>query len=148
MAATALAHDFPILAREGLVYLDSAATSQKPRQVIDAMSDFRANHNASVHRGVYPLAAESTERFEDARARAAAFTGSTAGETVLLGNATQAINLVAQAWGRANLEPGDRVFVTAMEHHSVIAPGHMISSARGAQPDVGGVDDVGRLRTD
>jgi cysteine desulfurase/selenocysteine lyase len=142
------ARDFPVLDREGLVYLDSAATSQKPRQVIDAMADFMEHHNASVHRGVYPLAAEATERFEGARDRAAAFVGSTARETILTGNATQAMNLVAQAWGRANLQPGDRVVLTEMEHHSVIVPFHMICAERGAHLDVVGIDDDGRLLLD
>src|SRR4051812_45509275 len=108
MSALGLATDFPVLAREGLVYLDSAATSQKPRQVIDAMGDFMAHHNASVHRGVYPLAVEATDAFEGGRDKAAAFVGSTRTETIFTGNATQAVNLVAQAWGRANLEAGDR----------------------------------------
>jgi cysteine desulfurase/selenocysteine lyase len=151
MSATALsgvAADFPILAREGLVYLDSAATSQKPRAVIDAMADFMAHHNASVHRGVYPLAAEATERFEGARARAADFVGSAPRETVLAGNATQAINLVAQSWGRANLKPGDRVVVTEMEHHAVIVPWSLICQERGAELDVVPVDDDGELILD
>ena len=148
-APTAVASDFPVLEREGLVYLDSAATSQKPRQVIDAMSAFMARHNASVHRGVYPLAVEATERFEHGRTRAAELAGATAGyTTVLTGNATQAINLVAQAWGRANLQAGDRVLVTEMEHHSVIVPWHMICRERGAELDVVGVDDDGKLRLD
>ncbi len=142
------AQDFPVLDREGLVYLDSAATSQKPRQVIEAMADFMEHHNASVHRGVYPLAAEATERFEGARTRAAAFVGSSARETILTGNATQAINLVAQAWGRANLQPGDRVVLTETEHHSVIVPWHMICAERGAVLDVVGIDDEGRLKLD
>jgi cysteine desulfurase/selenocysteine lyase len=142
------AADFPVLEREGLVYLDSAATSQKPRQVIDAMSDFMAHHNASVHRGVYPLAAEATERFEGARTRAARFAGAVPQDTILTGNATAAINLVAQAWGRANLQPGDRVVVTEMEHHSVIVPWHMICRERGAHLDVVPIDEEGRLRLD
>ena len=149
MAATVpAALDFPVLEREGLVYLDSAATAQKPRQVIQAMDDFLSHHNASVHRGVYPLMVEATERYEGARERAARFVGSTAGETVFAGNATQAINLVAQAWGRANLGAGDRVVVTELEHHSVIVPWHMICRERGAHLDVVGVDDEGQLRLD
>jgi len=148
VAATAVAHDFPLLEREGLVYLDSAATAQKPQAVIDAMADFLAHHNASVHRGVYPLMVEATERYEGARDRAARFAGSTAGETVIAGNATQAINLVAQAWGRANLNAGDRVVLTEMEHHSVIVPWHMICRERGAHLDVVPIDDEGRLRLD
>ena len=147
-ATASVAADFPVLEREGLVYLDSAATAQKPRQVIDAMADFSAHHNASVHRGVYPLAVEATERFEAGRTRAALFVGASARETILTGNATQAINLVAQAWGRANLHAGDRVVVTEMEHHSVIVPWHMICRERGAHLDVVGVDDEGRLKLD
>jgi cysteine desulfurase/selenocysteine lyase len=147
-ATASVAADFPVLQRDGLVYLDSAATSQKPRRVIDAMADFMASHNASVHRGVYPLAVEATERFEAGRTRAAELVGASSRETILTGNATQAINLVAQAWGRANLQPGDRVVVTEMEHHSVIVPWHMICRERGAQLDVVGVDDEGRLRLD
>jgi cysteine desulfurase/selenocysteine lyase len=147
-AQSSVAADFPILEREGLVYLDSAATSQKPRQVIDAMSDFAAHHNASVHRGVYPLAVEATELFEAGRTRAAELVNASPRETILTGNATQAINLVAQAWGRANLNEGDRVVVTEMEHHSVIVPWHMICRERGAHLDVVGVDDEGRLNLD
>jgi cysteine desulfurase / selenocysteine lyase len=148
LALDTVAAQFPVLDREGLVYLDSAATAQKPQAVLDAMADFQAHHNASVHRGVYPLAAEATERFEGARARIAAFAGSTARETVFAGNATQAINLVAQGWGRANLRPGDRVVVTEMEHHSVIVPLHMVCRERGAHLDVVPVDDDGRLVLD
>ena len=147
-ASASVAADFPVLAREDVVYLDSAATSQKPRQVIDAMAEFAALHNASVHRGVYPLAVEATERFEAGRTRAAQLVNGSPLSTILTGNATQAINLVAQAWGRANLQPGDRVVVTEMEHHSVIVPWHMICRERGAQLDVVGVDDEGRLRMD
>ncbi|HEX8208016.1 MAG TPA: SufS family cysteine desulfurase [Solirubrobacteraceae bacterium] len=145
-ASASVAADFPVLEREGLVYLDSAATSQKPRQVIDAMAEFAAHHNASVHRGVYPLAVEATERYEAGRDKAARLVGASPRSTVFTGNATQAINLVAQAWGRANLQPGDRVVVTEMEHHSVIVPWHMICRERGAELDVVGVDDDGRLR--
>jgi cysteine desulfurase/selenocysteine lyase len=88
LALDSAAAEFPVLEREGLVYLDSAATSQKPRPVIDAMAEFMRHHNASVHRGVYPLAVESTERFEGARERLARFLGSSARETVFTGNAT------------------------------------------------------------
>ena len=147
-ATASVAADFPVLEREGLVYLDSGATAQKPRQVIDAMAEFAAHHNASVHRGVYPLAVEATERFEAGRTRAAELVNASPRETILTGNATQAINLVAQAWGRANLGPGDRVLVTEMEHHSVIVPWHMICRERGAELDVVGIDDEGRLRMD
>jgi cysteine desulfurase / selenocysteine lyase len=147
-ASASVAADFPVLEREDVVYLDSAATCQKPRQVIDAMAEFSAHHNASVHRGVYPLAVEATERFEAGRDKAARLVNADPRATILTGNATQAINLVAQSWGRANLQPGDRVVVTEMEHHSVIVPWHMICRERGAELDVVGVDDEGRLRLD
>src|ERR687887_2294616 len=109
LADTALAHEFPVLDREGLVYLDSAATSQTPRAVIEAMNRYYTEYRASIHRGVYPLAAEATEAYELAREKVAAFTGSTAGETIFTRNATEALNLVAYAWGRANLGPDDTV---------------------------------------
>ena len=147
-SALSVARDFPVLDREGLVYLDSGATAQKPRAVIDAMAEFMERHNASVHRGVYPLAVEATERFEGARTAAAEFAGADPGATVFTGNATQAINLVAQAWGRANLQPGDRIVLTVMEHHSVIVPWKMIADERGATVDVVDIDDEGVLRLD
>jgi len=143
-----VAEDFPVLRREGLVYLDSAATAQKPRQVIDAMGDFLAHHNASVHRGVYPLAVEATELYEGGRAAAAALVNAPARDTILTGNATQAMNLVAQAWGRANLREGDRVVLTEMEHHSNIVPWQLVAQERGAVVDVVPVDDEGRLVLD
>ncbi|MDP4673576.1 MAG: aminotransferase class V-fold PLP-dependent enzyme, partial [Solirubrobacteraceae bacterium] len=90
---TALALDFPILEQEGLVYLDSAATSQKPRVVLDALEDFLAHHNANVHRGVYPLAIDADTRFSAARAQIAAFVGAEPAETIITKNATEAINL-------------------------------------------------------
>ena len=113
------ATEFPVLAQEGLVYLDSAATSQTPRSVIEAMDRYYNEYRASIHRGVYPLAAEATEAYEVAREKVAAFTGSTAGETVFTKNGTEAINLVAYSLG---LTPGDTVVLTQMEHHSNIVP--------------------------
>ncbi len=113
------ATEFPVLAQEGLVYLDSAATSQTPRSVIEAMDRYYNEYRASIHRGVYPLAAEATEAYEVAREKVAAFTGSTVGETVFTRNGTEAINLVAYTLG---LTPDDTVVVTQMEHHSNIVP--------------------------
>ena len=101
--------EFPVLAREGLVYLDTAATSQTVRPALEAMERYYETYRASIHRGVYPLAAEATEAYEGARDRVAAFTGSTPGETVFTRNATEAINLVAGAWGRANVGTDDLV---------------------------------------
>ncbi|HST56850.1 MAG TPA: SufS family cysteine desulfurase [Solirubrobacteraceae bacterium] len=142
-------HDFPILAREfdgrPLVYLDSAATSQKPTAVIDAVSNHLAHHNANVHRGVYALAQEADEAFEGARARIAAFTGSQPATTIFTKNVTEAINLVAFAWGRTNVGPGDAVLITQMEHHANIVPWQVLCRERGAELRYLTVDEHGRL---
>ena len=124
---------FPVLRREGLVYLDSAATSQTPQVVIDAIVDYYAHHRASVHRGVYPLMIEATDLYEGARERIAAWLGSTVEETIFTANATAAINLVAHSWGRTNLGPGDLVVISEMEHHSVVVPWQLICAERGAE---------------
>ena len=120
--------EFPVLAREGLVYLDTAATAQTVRDSIEAMDRYYETYRASIHRGVYPLAAEATDAYEGAREKVAAFMGSTAGETVFTRNATEAINLVAYAWGRANVAADDLVLVTQMEHHSNIVPWQLLGS--------------------
>lgn len=145
---TAIAHEFPALARAGLVYLDSAATSQTPRVVLEAMDDYYEHHRASVHRGVYPLAAEATELFESARDRIAAWLGWGARETIFTRNATEALNLVAYSWGGANLGAGDRVLVTEMEHHSSLVPWQIVAERSGATFDFVPVDDEGLLRLD
>ncbi len=118
--------EFPVLAREGLVYLDTAATSQTVRPALEEMERYYETYRATIHRGVYPLAAEATEAYEGARDRVAAFTGSTPGETVFTRNATEAINLVAGAWGRANVGKDDLVLLTQMEHHSNIVPWQLL----------------------
>jgi cysteine desulfurase / selenocysteine lyase len=146
LADTALAHEFPVLDREGLVYLDSSATSQTPRAVIDAMDDYYEAHRASVHRGVYPLQVEATELFEGARDRIARFVNWGARETIFTRNVTEALNLVAYSWGTANLGPGDRVVVTEMEHHSNLVPWQLLCERTGATLDWVPVDDDGRLR--
>jgi cysteine desulfurase/selenocysteine lyase len=120
--------EFPTLAREGLVYLDTAATAQTVRGAIEAMDRYYETYRASIHRGVYPLAAEATDAYEGAREKVAAFMGSTPGETVFTRNATEAINLVAYAWGRANVGPDDLVLVTQMEHHSNLVPWQLLGS--------------------
>jgi cysteine desulfurase / selenocysteine lyase len=148
LADTALAHEFPTLDREGLVYLDSSATSQTPRAVIDAMDDYYESHRATVHRGVYPLQVEATELFEGARERIAAFAGWGVAETIFTRNVTEAINLVAYSWGGANLGPGDRVVITEMEHHSNLVPWQLVCERTGATLDWLGVDDDGRLSLD
>jgi cysteine desulfurase/selenocysteine lyase len=146
LADTALAHEFPSLDREGLVYLDTGATSQTPRTVLDAMDDYYAHHRGSVHRGVYPLAAEATALFEGARERVARFVNWGAAETIFTRNVTEALNLVAYAWGDANVGPGDRVVVTEMEHHSNFVPWQQLALRRGAVFSVVGVDDEGQLK--
>jgi cysteine desulfurase/selenocysteine lyase len=129
--------DFPILERtvndKPLVYLDSAATAQKPRQVIDAESSFYAHHNANAHRGLYMLGEEATERFEGARAKLATFIGSPDPATIVFTRGTtESMNLVAQGWGRKFLKAGDEVLITEMEHHSNIVPWQMTAAVTGA----------------
>ncbi len=139
------AADFPVLAGSDVCYLDSAATSQTPVVVLDAMDAYYREFRASVHRGVYPLAAEATEAFEAARERIAALVGSTAEETVLTRNATEAINLVAYSWGSANIAPGDVIVLTEMEHHSNLVPWQMLAQRTGAELAFVAVDADGRL---
>jgi cysteine desulfurase / selenocysteine lyase len=152
MAATADTLDvraqFPVLEREGLVYLDSGATSQKPVAVIEAMDDFLRHHNASVHRGVYPLAVESTDRYEDARARAASWLNAPTRGTVFTKNASEAINLVAYAWGLDNVSAGDTIVVTEMEHHSNVVSWQLLAKRVGAHLAYVPIDDDGKLRLD
>jgi cysteine desulfurase / selenocysteine lyase len=130
---TPAAADFPVLSQEGLTYLDSAATAQTARPVIEAMDEYYTEYRASIHRGVYPLAARATDAYEGARERVAAFAGSTAGETVFTRNATEAINLVSYSWGRANVGAGDLVVVTQMEHHSNLVPWQLLCAEKGAE---------------
>jgi cysteine desulfurase / selenocysteine lyase len=141
--------DFPIFAREPggrpLIYLDSGATSQKPKVVIDALSQHLLGHNANVHRGVYPLAQEADAAYDGARARVAAFTGANPRTTIFTKNATEAINLVAFAWGRANVGPGDAVLITQMEHHANIVPWQVLCRERGAELRYLQVDERGEI---
>lgn len=145
---TALELDFPILEREGLVYLDSAATSQKPRVVLDALEDFLAHHNANVHRGVYPLAIDADTRFSAARAQIAAFVGAQPSETIITKNATEAINLVRYSWGPGNVGPGDAIVLTEAEHHSNIVPWQQLCEEVGAELRWLEVDDQGMISLD
>ena len=152
MAATTDSLDvrdqFPVLDREGLVYLDSGATAQTPRAVIEAVDDFVRHHNASVHRGVYPLAIEATDRFEAARSRAAAWLNAPARGTVFTKNATEAINLVAYTWGLDNVREGDTILVTEMEHHSNVVSWQILAQRVGARLEYVPIDDEGRLDLD
>jgi cysteine desulfurase / selenocysteine lyase len=144
--------DFPILGREfngkRLVYLDSAATSQKPRQVIEAIESYYRNSNANIHRGVYELAVEATDLFEHARERVAEFMGWDVQTTIFTRNATEAINLVAYAWGREHVGEGDEVLITHMEHHSNIVPWQLLCKERGATLRYLSVSDEGTLSLD
>lgn len=130
--------DFPLLQREfngrPLVYLDSANSSQKPQQVIDAMSRFMEHSYGPINRSAYQLAVESTDAFEGARAKVRAFIGAPRDhEIIFTKNATEALNLVIMCWGRANLRPGDAVVLTHMEHHANIVPWHMLAAERGIE---------------
>jgi cysteine desulfurase/selenocysteine lyase len=127
------------------VYLDSASTSQKPAVVIDAVADHLRNHNANVHRGVYTLAQEADAAYDGARRRVAAFTGAEPRTTIFTKNVTEAINLVAYAWGRANVGPGDAVLITQMEHHANIVPWQVLCRERGASLRYLEVDEDGQL---
>lgn len=133
----AIKKDFPIFDLEShgrrLVYLDSAASSQKPLQVIDAMSRYYEHTHANVHRGVYAIAEEATRLYEEARAKTAGFIGGAPAETVFTKNVTESINLVAHSWGRANLRPGDVVVLSEMEHHANLVPWLQLRAERGVE---------------
>jgi cysteine desulfurase/selenocysteine lyase len=141
--------DFPIFARtfggRPLIYLDSGASSQKPQVVIDALADHLAKHNANVHRGVYALAQEADAAYDGARERVAAFVGGAPQTTIFTKNATEAINLVAYSWGRANVNAGDAVLITQMEHHANLVPWQVLCRERGAQLRYLEVDERGEL---
>lgn len=128
---------FPILNQEHhagvpLIYLDNAATSQKPQQVIDALSDYYLRYNANVHRGIHKLSEEATAAYEEARLKVRRFIhASSRREIVFTRGATEAVNLVAQTWGRANLKPGDVVLSTVMEHHANIVPWQILAAEKG-----------------
>jgi cysteine desulfurase/selenocysteine lyase len=144
-----VAREFPILSRQfngrPLTYLDSANTAQKPRAVLNAIQAALAEHNANIHRAVYPLGHESTEAFEGARGRIAAHLGAAYEEVVFTKNATEAINLVAYSWGRTNVREGDVVLLTEMEHHSNIVPWQLLAKERGAELRYVAVTPDGKL---
>jgi len=160
--AATLRKDFPILERSvrggrPLVYLDSGATSQKPRAVLDAERDFYEQHNAAVHRGAHQLAEEATDAFEAARARIAGFIGGAPNELVFTRNATEALNLVAYGFINATLAggpapfvlgPGDEILITEMEHHANLVPWQQVAARTGATLRWFGVTDDGRLAID
>ena len=135
---------FPVL-QGGLAYLDSAATSQTPLPVIEAMDAYYREYRASIHRGVYPLAARATEAFEDARVAAARLVNASPGETIFTHNATEGMNLVAYSWGSTNVGEGDVIVLTEMEHHSNIVPWQMLAGRVGARIEYVRITDEGLL---
>jgi cysteine desulfurase/selenocysteine lyase len=153
-SGAALRADFPAFetpTRSGkrLVFLDAAASSPKPRTVIETMADVYAHHYANVHRGIYELSEDATNRFEGARRKVAAFIGaSSEREIVFVRNATEAINLVRFSWGRANVGKGDRVITTQLEHHSNIVPWQQLCAEAGATLEYVAITDDGRLDMD
>jgi cysteine desulfurase / selenocysteine lyase len=151
---SALRAQFPILGtstEDGrpLIYLDNAASSQKPRVVIDALRHYYENDNANVHRGLYDLSRRATEAFERARTRVARFVNARAAEEIVwVRGATEAINLIAHAWGGANLRAGDQIVLSVLEHHSNIVPWQLIAERTGAVVHFADIDDEGRIRLD
>jgi cysteine desulfurase / selenocysteine lyase len=144
--------DFPIFSRRfdgrPLIYLDSGATSQKPEVVIEALADHLREHNANVHRGVYALAQEADAAYDGARKQVAVFVNAESETTIFTKNVTEAINLVAYSWGRANLGPGDAVLITQMEHHANIVPWQVLCRERGAELRYLEVDARGEVSLD
>ena len=146
--------DFPILERtvrenKTLVYLDNASTTQKPNQVIDAINDYYRNHNANIHRAVYALAEEATELYEQTRDKVANFINvKNRDEIIFVRGTTEAINLVAYAWGRAHVKEGDIIVTTEYEHHSNIVPWQLLTQEKGAKIEYIGMDDNGELILD
>ena len=145
--------EFPILKRtvngKPLVYLDSAATAQKPQSVIQALSDYYQKSNANVHRGAYSLSQEATDLYETAREKIAAFIGARdSKEVIFTRGCTESINLVAQSWGMENIKEGDDVVVTRMEHHSNFVPWQVLAQKKKANFKIAGLDDDYRLDMD
>ena len=144
--------DFPILKRKvsggkPLVYLDNAATTQKPLAVINAIHDYYMNYNSNIHRAVHQLAEEATLEFEKTREKVAEFINARSTEEIVFTrNATEAINLVAYSWGRTNVKKEDRIVITELEHHSNIVPWQMLTSEKGAKLEYVGTDDNGYLK--
>ena len=146
----AIRRDFPILAERvngrPLIWFDNAATTQKPQAVIDRLSHFYAHEHSNIHRGAHELAARATDAYEAARSKVARFLGSSSAEEIIfVRGATEAINLVAQSWGRANIGAGDEIVVSHLEHHANIVPWQQLASEKGAKIRVIPVDDSGQV---
>jgi len=149
--AAKIKKDFPLLNQkmngQPLVYLDSAATSQKPQAVIDAIKDFYERHNANIHRGIYRLSEEATELYEGAREKVQKFIrAKETKEIIFTRGTTESINLVAYSWGRQNIEKGDEIIVTEMEHHSNLIPWQLLAKEKEAVLKFIPIDDEGRLK--
>jgi cysteine desulfurase / selenocysteine lyase len=152
-SVAAIRKDFPILSErvhgQPLIWLDNAATTQKPQAVIDRLAYFYAHENSNIHRAAHELAARSTDAYEGARATAQRFLGAgSPDEIVFVRGATEAINLVAQSWGRANILPGDEIVISHLEHHANIVPWQQLVSEKGARLRVIPVDDSGQILLD
>jgi len=149
-----LRKDFPILQRKvrdnkPLVYLDNASTTQKPIQVIDAINYYYKNQNANIHRAVYALAEEATAAYENTRDKVVKFLNiSDRQEIIFVRGTTEAINLVAYAWGRPHIKEGDIIVTTEYEHHSNIVPWQLLTKEKGAKLEYIGIDDNGELILD
>ena len=142
--------DFPILTREvhgkPLVYLDNAATTQKPIQVIDSLVEYYKNYNSNVHRGVHLLSVEATDQFELAREKISTFINAKNSELIIwTRNASESLNLVAYMWGRKNIHSGDEILVTALEHHSNLIPWQELAKEKGAFLKIIPIDGDGCL---
>ena len=150
--AARIREDFPVLRRhvneKPLVYFDNAATSQKPNVVIDAIDRYYREYNANIHRGIHKLAEEATLAHEEAREKVANFVNAKRTEIIFTRNATEAINLVAYSWGRANIRSGDKIILTIMEHHSNIVPWQLLAQEKGAKIEFVKIDENGELRED
>ncbi len=146
--------DFPILKREvmggkQLVYLDNAATTQKPLSVINAINNYYMNYNSNIHRAVHQLAEEATAAYEETRKKIVGFINArSTDEIIFTRNTTEAINLVAYSWGRANIKRGDKIVITEIEHHSNIVPWQILTQEKGAKLEYVGVGDDGYLKMD
>jgi cysteine desulfurase/selenocysteine lyase len=144
--------DFPILKRKvmggkQLVYLDNAATTQKPLAVINAINDYYTNYNSNIHRAVHQLAEEATKAYEETREKIAKFINARhTDEIIFTRNTTEAINLVSYSWGRANVKRGDKIVISEIEHHSNIVPWQILTQEKGAKLEYVGVDDAGYLK--
>ncbi|MGB9659896.1 MAG: cysteine desulfurase [Nitrososphaerales archaeon] len=144
--------DFPIFNQKirGMpcVYLDNAATSQRPNQVVDAMNDYYQIYNATIHRVIYELGEKATDAYEGAREKVAKFINAKPEEVIFVRNTTEAINLVAYSWGRANIREGDKILLTVMEHHSNIIPWQLLAKEKKAHLEFIDIDGEGLLKMD